>query len=57
MLQEIPCFEYRYEFTRFHLFFYPGRSRSMLAGKAGLSIDDFVSEGEFMNILLSRKAE
>ena len=57
MSHATPCFEYRYEFTRFHLFFYPGRSRSALAGKAGLRIDDFVSEGEFMNLLLSRKAE
>ena len=57
MSHATPCFEYRYEFTRFHLFFYPGRSRSVLAGKAGLRIDDFVSDGEFMNIVLAKRAE
>lgn len=57
MSHATPCFEYLYEFTRFHLFFYLGRSRSILADKAGLRIDDFVSEGEFMNIILSTRAE
>lgn len=53
MSHATPCFEYRYEFTRFHLFFYLGRSRSILAAKAELNIDDFVVDGEFMNIILT----
>lgn len=57
MSHATPCFEYLYEFTRFHLFFFLGRSRSILADKAGLRIDDFVSDGEFMNIILSTRAE
>lgn len=57
MSHSTPCFEYLYEFTRFHLFFFLGRSRSILAGKAGLRVDDFVADGEFMNIILSRRAE
>ena len=57
MSHATPCFEYSYEFTRFHLFFFPGRSRAILAGKAGLRIDDFVADGEFMNLILSAGAE
>lgn len=54
MSHATPCFEYLYEFTRFHLFFYLGRSRSILAAKAELNIDDFVVDGEFMNIILTK---
>jgi SAM-dependent methyltransferase len=57
MSHATPCFEYLYEFTRFHLFFFLGRSRSILADQAGLHIDDFVSDGEFMNIILATRAE
>ena len=57
MSHATPCFEYLYEFTRFHLFFFLGRSRAVLADKAGLRVDDFVSDGEFMNIILSTRAE
>lgn len=55
MSHATPCFEYLYEYTRFHLFFFPGRSRILLADKADLTIDDFVVDGEFMNLLLSKK--
>ena len=51
MSHATPCFEYLYEYTRFHLFFFLGRSRNMLAQKAGLSIDNFYVEGEFMNCI------
>jgi len=53
MSHATPCFEYLYEYTRFHLFFFLGRSRSALADKAGLRIDDYVVDGEFMNIILT----
>lgn len=49
-----PCFEYRYEFTRFHLFFFLGRSRQRLAEQAGLVIQDFLIDGDYMNIILRR---
>jgi len=48
MSHATPCFEYLYEYTRFHLFFYLGRSRGVLARLADLSIKEFVSDGEFM---------
>ena len=52
MSHATPCFEYLYEFTRFHLFFYLGRSRTLLTTKAKLSIIDFVVDGDFMNMIL-----
>lgn len=54
MSHATPCFAYLYEFTRFHLFFFMGRSRSILAQQANLHIEDFVADGEFMNLILSR---
>ncbi|MFS2112681.1 class I SAM-dependent methyltransferase [Herbaspirillum frisingense] len=54
MAHATPCFDYRYEFTRFHLFFYQGRSQQILADKAGLKIDDFIVDGEFMCCVTSR---
>jgi SAM-dependent methyltransferase len=55
MSHATPCFEYRYEFTRFHLFFFPGRSLNALATSAGLSVGQFEAEGEFMNAVLRRQ--
>lgn len=54
MSHATPCFEYLYEFTRFHLYFYLGRSRTLLATKAELNIVDFVVDGDFMNIILTK---
>lgn len=48
MSHATPCFEYLYEYTRFHLFFYLGRSRKLLADKANLVASDFVIDNEFM---------
>ena len=54
MSHATPCFEYRFEFTRFHLFFFLGRSRHILADRAGLKMVDYVVDGDFMNLLLAR---
>jgi hypothetical protein len=51
-----PCFAYRYEFTRFHIFFYPGRSRALLAEQSGLVVESFVEDGDFMNMVLAPAA-
>lgn len=48
MSHATPCFDYLYEYTRFHLFFYLGQSRTLLAQKAGLTIKEYISDGEFM---------
>jgi hypothetical protein len=49
MAHATPCFRYAFEYTRFHLYFYPGRSREVLMDKAGLSLIDFIEDGDFMN--------
>ena len=54
MSHATPCFEYRFEFTRFHLFFFLGRSRAFLADQAGLQMIDYVADGDFMNLLLAK---
>ena len=54
MAHATPCYEYLYEFTRFHLFFFPGRSRELLASKSGLTIDSFEVDEHYMNCVFSR---
>ncbi|MBE2262178.1 MAG: FkbM family methyltransferase [Burkholderiaceae bacterium] len=49
MSHATPCYEYLYEYTRFHLFFYLGRSRQLLAERAGLTLCSYERDGEFMN--------
>lgn len=53
MAHATPCFEYLYEFTRFHLFFFLGRSHEVLAQRAGLTIRDYIQDGEFMCSILA----
>jgi hypothetical protein len=48
MAHATACFEYLYEFTRFHLYFFTGRSRDLLADLAGLETLDFIQDGHFM---------
>jgi len=55
MSHATPCFEYRFEFTRFHLFFYRGKSRAWLAKHAGLDIVDYQVEGDFMNLVVQTR--
>jgi hypothetical protein len=52
MSHATPCFAYLYEYTRFHLHFFPGRSLDALARSAGLQVDQFTVDGEFMNAVL-----
>ena len=51
MSHATPCFAYLCEYTRFHLYFYLGRSREVLASKAGLLMSDFIEDGVFMNVI------
>ena len=46
-----PCFEYLYPFTRFHLFFYLGKSRKDLFKLADFEIVEYIVDGEFMNVI------
>jgi hypothetical protein len=43
------CFEYLYEYTRFHLFFYTGRSVQLICEKAGLKVCDYYKLEHFNN--------
>lgn len=54
MSHATPCFEYRFEFTRFHLFFFLGRSRRWLVEQAGLEWVDYQTEGDFMNLVVRK---
>ncbi len=55
MAHATPCFEYLYEYTRFRLFFYLGKSRDLLAEKAGLQVNSFLQDGEFMCAVYSQE--
>jgi SAM-dependent methyltransferase len=49
------CYEYLYDYTRFHLFFYLGRSKEILANKTNMEIVKFVKDNEFMCMILKNK--
>lgn len=40
MVHSTACYEYRYEYSRFHLFFFTGSSVEVLARRAGLRLAD-----------------
>lgn len=44
MVHVTGCWEYMYEYTRFHLFFFLGRSREVLARQAGLLLMGYVRD-------------
>jgi SAM-dependent methyltransferase len=48
MAHATPCFDYLYPFTRFHLFFFVGRSAEELAARAGLRTVRWERDGEFI---------
>lgn len=53
MAHATPCFDYLYEYTRFHLFFFAKKSRHILLEKCSLKEIDFISDGEFMCSVVS----
>lgn len=55
MSHATPCFEYLYEYTRFHLFFFLGRSSNILAKKAGLKVIEYIKDEEFMCLVLKEE--
>lgn len=48
MAHATPCYQYLYEYTRFHLFFFTGKSRKILMHKAGLREVDYLVNDHFM---------
>jgi SAM-dependent methyltransferase len=49
------CFEYRYDFSRFHVFFFTGRSPEVLADLSGMLIENWVRDGEYIACILKKK--
>nr|WP_162003385.1 class I SAM-dependent methyltransferase [Microvirga tunisiensis] len=54
MAHSSPCYEYRYEFTRFHTYFPVGRSTEALAERTGFRVIDRVEDGEYINVVFER---
>lgn len=51
-----PCFDYRYEYSHYHVFFFVGRSPSVLAHHAGMKIVDEVRDGDFIACVLQNNS-
>ena len=53
MIHSTPCYEYLYEYTRFHLFFYTGESLRILCDQVGLEAYGRYDEIRFNNTYTS----
>jgi hypothetical protein len=54
MAHSTACYEYRYEFSRFHAVFLLGRSVETLAMRTGFELVDSITDGEYMNRVFRR---
>ncbi|MDB5456096.1 MAG: methyltransferase [Caulobacter sp.] len=52
LIHATPCFDYVYEYSHFHVFFFTGRSPEVLAARAGLKIVDWARDGLFQACVL-----
>jgi SAM-dependent methyltransferase len=50
MTHSTPCYELAYENTRFHLYFYLGRSVELLAARTGMRITGRQNDGEYGSV-------
>jgi hypothetical protein len=55
MAHATPCYEYQFEYTRFHLFFFTGKSKDFLWEAADLKPIQFDQDGIFMCQVLEAK--
>lgn len=55
MAHSSPCYEYRYEGSRFHTTFLLGRSPQVLAERTGFEIIDRVEDGEYMAMVFQKR--
>jgi SAM-dependent methyltransferase len=55
MAHATPCYAYQFEYTRFHLFFFTGKSNDFLWDAADLKPIQFVQDGIFMCHVLEPK--
>lgn len=49
-----PCFEYLYEFSHLHVFFFTGNSANILADRSGMKITNWTRDNEFIACSMSR---
>ena len=56
LVHATPCFEYLFEFTRFHVYFFTGGSLQYLASRAGMKVVKLIkdSEMDYMAAVLTR---
>jgi SAM-dependent methyltransferase len=54
MAHSSPCYDYGYEFTRFHTLFLLGRSPHVLAERTGFRVHNSVRDGEYINFIFER---
>ena len=54
MAHSTPCYEYTYEFTRFHSLFLLGRSPYVLAERTGFKIISSARDGEYINFIFDK---
>ncbi len=48
MAHSTPCYEYRYDYSIFHLYFFIGRSLELLAKKTGFELEHYIQDGEYI---------
>lgn len=56
MAHSSPCYEYRYDFTRFHTVFLTGKSPEVLAERTGFRVADRITDGEQINVVYEKVA-
>jgi 2-polyprenyl-3-methyl-5-hydroxy-6-metoxy-1,4-benzoquinol methylase len=54
LVHATPCFEYTYQYSRFHVFFFTGRSPNVLARNADMRITDWSQDGEIIACTMER---
>ena len=51
MAHSTACYEYKFEYTRFHTCFYTGNAVEALCDKANLYVDKYVDDGNYHNFI------
>lgn len=56
LIHSTPCFEYLYEFSHLHVFFFLGKSAETLAEMSGMKILDWVKDDQFVACSMNKLA-
>lgn len=54
LIHTTACFEYRYEFSHYHVFFFTGRAPEVLAQQSGMRIIDWIRDGDFIACIMKK---